>query len=189
MAATPIELGVHVALGADGAPVADAAWIDVQVAEANAQLGGAEVELTWRDVGDDGIGADVITVADRDALAKAAGDATVVHVFVVASLADKDVEGHWLNGVHWRGKGKRYVILSHETQWKSTLAHELGHYFGLSHTENADGLMTTGGKRTGEPSLDEAQLERVKARARAWAKRSRGRSSRRSGRRRRASRR
>jgi hypothetical protein len=171
-AGTPIELHVHIALGEDGAPIADAAWIDAQVTTAAGHLGAADVDLTWRDAGDDGIARDIVTVADRDALADAAAP-RAVNVFVVARLADKDVEGHWLNGVHWRGPGARYVILSRETEWASTLAHELGHFFGLSHTDTPDGLMTTGQKRSGPPSLDAKQLKRVKARAKAWAKRAR----------------
>ena len=169
MSKLAIVLAVHIAAGTDGAPVADAAWIDAQVAEAQAQLGAADLDLTWADAGDPGIARDIVTVSDRDALADAATPRRV-NVFVVASLADKDVEGHWLNGVHWRGPGARYVILSHETQWSSTLAHELGHFFGLSHTDDPDGLMTTGAKRSGPPSLDAAQLKKVKARAKKWAK-------------------
>jgi hypothetical protein len=181
MASTPIELAVHVALDADGAPIADAAWIDAQVQSAAGHLGDADIALTWHDAGDGGIAGDVITVADRNALATAAADGASVPVFVVPRLADKDVEDGWLNGVHWRYggddedlRGRRYVILSHETRWSSTLAHELGHFFGLAHTENADGLMTTRAKRSSDaPTLDGKQLRRVKARAKAWARRAR----------------
>lgn len=183
-AATPIELAVHVAIGDDGAAVADTAWVDAQVTTAAEHLSGADVALTWRDAGDAGIAASIITVADRDALAEDADSDGAVHVFVVASLADKDVEDAWLNGVHWRYsgdrrglRGRRYVILSRETGWSSTLAHELGHFFGLPHTETPDGLMTTGGKRSSAtPTLDAKQLERVSARARAWARRTRRKS-------------
>lgn len=188
-AAVAIDLAVHVALGADGAPVADAAWIEAQVGAAAAHLDDAEVTLTWHDAGDDGIAADIVTVKDRNALAVDAADDGDVHVFVVARLADKDLEGNWLNGVHWRygGKrrglrGRRYVILSRETRWSSTLAHELGHFFGLGHTDNEDGLMTTGPARgTGEPYLDEAQLATVRARARRWVRKHRSKQTRKSG--------
>jgi hypothetical protein len=177
-AATPVELAIHVAVGDDGAPVADAAWIADQVAAASAPLGGADVTLTWRDAGDAGIAGEILTVADRDALAAAAAEGGVVHVFVVARLADKDEDGRWLSGVHWRygggtraWRGRRYVILSRETRWTSTLAHELGHFFGLGHTDHPDGLMTTGVARSGAPPfLDDRQLRRVRARARAWAR-------------------
>lgn len=163
VAATPVELAIHVAVDDAGAPVADAAWLDEQVGLAAEHLAGADVELTW-----------------RDALAAHAGDRAVVHVFVVPRLADKDVEGAWLSGVHWRygggarrQQGRRYVILSREARSAHVLAHELGHFFGLAHTDTADGLMTSGGQRGGEPSLDAGQLRTVKRKARAWAKRAR----------------
>jgi len=176
-AATPVELAVHVA-EVDGAPIADAAWIDAQVEAAVGHFEPAGVTLTWRDAGTPAPVVDVLAVDDRDALAAAAGDRDVVHVFVVSRLADKDVEGHWLNGVHWRYggddddlRGRRYVILARETRWSSTLAHELGHFFGLSHTTNADGLMTSGPDRgDGPPTLDRKQRKRIRARARAWAR-------------------
>lgn len=183
VAAAPveIELAVHVAAGDDGAPVADAAWIDVQVERAGEQLAGADVAVTWRDAGGDGVVPHVDTVADRDALAAAASDAGAVHVFVVARLADKDVAGAWLNGVHWRYggarralRGRRYVILSRETRWDYTLAHELGHFFGLAHTDVDGGLMTTGRRRgDATPTLTDTQLARVSRRARAWARKAR----------------
>jgi predicted RecA/RadA family phage recombinase len=180
VAATPVELAIHVAVDDAGAPVADAAWLDEQVGLAAQHLAGADVELTWRDAGDALATGDVDSVAERDALAAHAGDRAVVHVFVVPRLADKDVEGAWLSGVHWRygggarrQQGRRYVILSREARSAHVLAHELGHFFGLAHTDTADGLMTSGGQRGGEPSLDAGQLRTVKRKARAWAKRAR----------------
>lgn len=178
VAATPVELAVHVA-EVDGVAIADAAWIDDQVETAIGHFDPAGVTLTWRDAGTPAPVADVITVDDRDALAAAAADRDVVHVFVVTQLADKDVEGAWLNGVHWRyggddddQRGRRYVIVSRATHWPSTLAHELGHFFGLGHTTAADGLMTSGGRRgDGPPTLDRKQRKRIKARAKAWARR------------------
>jgi hypothetical protein len=180
-AATPVALAVHVAVDGAGAPVADAAWIDDQVTVASGHLEGADVTVTWADAGDAGIASEIVTVADRDALAAAAPADGRVHVFVVARLADKDVDGAWLNGVHWRyggGKrawrGRRYVILSREARSSAVLAHELGHFFGLGHTTNPSGLMTPGPRREiVDVSLDAGQLRTVRTRAKRWARRAR----------------
>ena len=119
------------------------------MARAGELLAGADVELSWRG-GGAAVPAEIVTVADRDDLAASATPAEVVHVFVVAALADKDEEGAWIRGVHWRYggtrkalRGRRYVILS-RIAGEDTLAHELGHFFGLPHSETDGNLMKTG---------------------------------------------
>jgi hypothetical protein len=95
---------------------------------------------------------------------------------VVDRAADKDKEGDWIGGVHWRygGKaralrGRRYVILSRQHARDDTLAHELGHFFGLPHSDVDGNLMTPG--RGDGGVLDDAQRKTVRRRARTWARR------------------
>jgi Metallo-peptidase family M12 len=167
VAATPVTVTVHVAAGADGAPVADAAWVAAQVAAANDRLGPAGAEVTAAAGAPDGVAADIATVADRDALAALAPDDGTVHVFVVATLADKDKDGV-IGGVTWRAHGRRYLIVSAAHAHDDTLAHELGHFFGLAHTTATDDLMTPGRDLGGR--LTEAQLRTVRRRLAAWAR-------------------
>jgi hypothetical protein len=114
----------------------------------------------------------IVTVDDRDALAARVSSDGSVHIFVIAEVADKDKSGDWLGGVVWRyagGKkawlGRRYVILSATGARVDTLGHELGHYFGLDHGDQATDLMNQ--YRDPGAKLSEAQLRKVRRRARA----------------------
>jgi hypothetical protein len=138
-ATTPVELAVHVAVDGDAEPAVDQAWLDAALAAANERLGPAEVAVTATAASADGVPIDVDTVEQRDALAAHATGAAL-HVFVVRRLADKDKAGGWINGVTWRYRGtdralrgRRYIVVGKDAL-VDTLAHELGHFFGLAHT-------------------------------------------------------
>jgi hypothetical protein len=178
VAATPVELAVHVASDGDD-PAVDQAWIDTAVATANERLGPAGVAFTATVAKPDGVPAEVLTVAQRDALA-AHAEAGTLHVFVVGKLANKDRSGDWINGVTWRYagpdrglRGRRYIVVARDAL-VDTLAHELGHFFGLAHATDPANLMMAPGRTPGA-TLDERQLARVRARAAAWARRARRR--------------
>jgi hypothetical protein len=67
----------------------------------------------------------------------------VVHVFVVGRLADVDIAGNEIRGVHWRERADRthrWVILS-KIAGSLVLPHELGHFFGLPHSTHDISLM------------------------------------------------
>jgi hypothetical protein len=81
----------------------------------------------------------------RQLAALAPRDGTI-HVFAIEDLDD----GHRMRrirGLHWRYRGlarglrgREYVVVTREAP-STTLAHELGHLFGLRHTNRVDNIM------------------------------------------------
>jgi hypothetical protein len=139
-------LDVAVALGEDGKPVRDRAWVLAQIAEAEKLFSAAPVHVLlarWRTLAAEH--AKLVTPADRDALAARVEAGGRVPVFVVASLRDIDVrEEAYRMGVTWTSRGKvrgRYVIVASSAR-PTVLAHELGHFFGLQHSAVKNDLMS-----------------------------------------------
>ena len=138
-----IGLHVHV-VEIDGDPVADARWMYEDVAHANELFAEIGVGFTVVDV--DALPADkaeMDTRRDRDMLGRKLFSRGVVHVFVVRRLADVDVAGEQIRGVHWRDRAdtsRRWVILSSIGSF-TVLAHELGHFFGLPHSSYEVSIM------------------------------------------------
>jgi hypothetical protein len=159
-----VVLTIHVASGAG----ADDAWIDRQVATAGERLGGAGADFTRASGTADGVADDIATTDDRDSLAPLAAADGTVHVFVVEKVADKDKDGV-IGGVTWMHGRRRYIIVSHDDAKDDTLAHELGHFFGLSHTTDPHDLMTS--DRAPGGTLTDAQLTIVRRRYAAFTRR------------------
>lgn len=168
-AAAGVEVGVtlHVARG-DGGPVAEVDWLWGQLAEANRLFEPAGVRfrpLAGPPLTDPG--PVIAKVAGRNALAtRAVADGTI-HVFVVDRLADKSRAGVWIAGVHWRYagsdsalSGRRYIIVARAAARADTLAHELGHFFGLPHAAPEDNLMKRR-PRAADCSLSAWQVKRI----------------------------
>jgi hypothetical protein len=138
-----VPLSVAVANEA-GRPVRDDAWIDAQIAAAERLLGAEGVH--FRKAAQRPLAerfAHLETRKDRDAL-DAARDKGVINVFVVASLRDVDDPRLHRMGVHWRNgttPSHRYVIVTVDAL-PTTLAHELGHAFGLGHSAVKNNLMS-----------------------------------------------
>lgn len=128
---------------AGGALVVTNAWLAEQVAE-------AETLFAPLDTGFEVVGADALadprtahleTRKDRDALAAATGlGGRVIHVYLTGKLDDVDVPGAIAYGVTWHTKDGKLVVVSGMARSR-TLAHELGHFFGLPHSSYAISIM------------------------------------------------
>lgn len=148
----PLTTYVHVAQVSDR-PVASEDFLRAQWASAHGLFGG--IEFAPQPAPAHPMAARIESRADRDALAKHAITGAV-NVFVVESLADVDEPGRQRLGVHWRAGGTHYVIVATYAvpggaacppqytckEDSGLLAHELGHFFGLSHDSREDNLMS-----------------------------------------------
>lgn len=162
-------LRFHVVTGEAGT-VAPAAWIAAQLALANHHF--ATVDIGFEVSGVAGLPvtmSSVVTRADRNALARGNGrvGGGVIHVYVVGALDDVDVPGEARNGVAWHllNDPRKYIIMA-ATARAHTLAHELGHVFGLPHSTYVESIMNKNVRV--EPPIDErgfAEPERTKIRA------------------------
>ena len=149
----------------NGKPVRDDAWIDAQIAQAERLFGGIGIHL--RKVKTQPLPdrfARLETRKDRDALA---GELTsgVINVMIVDSLRDVDDPKLFRMGVHWRPNAdqkKHYVILAANAR-ESSLAHEIGHFFGNGHSNIENNVMSY--KHTNEALVffDAAQAKKMRS--------------------------
>jgi len=126
---------LHVATSEAGL-VAGADWLKAQLAGANRHFGPLGVGSTRAGVAWLPESAmHIETRADRNALAVGRLGGRIIHVFIVGQLDDVDVEGAIAYGVTWRrpNDNRKYIIVSAQAL-ERTLAHELGHFFGLPHS-------------------------------------------------------
>ncbi len=146
-AAAKTCLGIHLYVAVkDGVPVVESDWIASQVSNANRLF--APLEVAFEVVAAEVLPTDCLRVADRaarDGLGRTRWSKNAIHVFVTGRLDNVDEPGE-IYGVHWRDRQQtshRWIILS-AIAWPHTLVHELGHYFGLPHSEDAVSIMTKG---------------------------------------------
>jgi hypothetical protein len=146
-----IGIKLHVAVGEQG-PVADADWVGRQLAQANQHF--EPVGVGFQIVGAGALpeaAARIEDAAERTALGRHVAG-TVIDVLVTAQLDDIDKQGAVIRGVAWPKGGKKFVILS-TIAWDRTLAHELGHVFGLPHSTYAVSIMNKTERK--EPPLEQ----------------------------------
>ena len=129
---------LHVASDAGGL-AASPEWIAQQLDNANRHFAALDVGFQLAGVDGDSV-MHVATRADRNALG-AHLPAKVIHVFIVGQLDNVDDDAP-VFGVTWHRpkEGRKYILVSAKA-WERTLAHELGHFFGLPHSTYAVSIM------------------------------------------------
>lgn len=134
---------LHMVVTPEGA-TQDVAWVREQIEQADRHF--ALIDTSFEIVAADAVPASELEIDDRDerdALGHDRFTRGVVHVFVVGRLADVDIAGNEIRGVHWReraDRSHRWVILS-RIAGSLVLSHELGHFFGLPHSTYDISLM------------------------------------------------
>lgn len=138
-----IPLTRHV-VRADGTYVVDTAFVELEIATANDLFKDAGIAFEFGSTVDtDGVYKALETRADRDKLADFRV-ANEVNVFFVDSLRDVDDPKLHRMGVTWRkltDLKAKYIIVAASGS-PTTLAHELGHFFGLDHVGQKNNLMS-----------------------------------------------
>lgn len=145
---------LYVAGNANGL-VAGPEWIATQLASANRHF--APLDVGFQLAGVESLPESAMhleTRADRNALAFGRLGGRVIHVFIVGQLDDVDVEGRVAYGVAWRlPKDTRKFLIVSAQALERTLAHELGHFFGLPHSTYAVSIMNKTERK--EPPVDQ----------------------------------
>jgi hypothetical protein len=134
-------LQIHIAAD-DSGLVVTPAWVAEQVANANRQF--APLGVGFQVAGVDALAASAVHIenrAARNALAAGKLTGTVIHVFLIRKLenVDDDIP---VFGVTWHrpNEDRKYIIVGADAMPR-TLAHELGHVFGLPHSTYAISIM------------------------------------------------
>ncbi|MCA9717675.1 MAG: hypothetical protein KC468_23585 [Myxococcales bacterium] len=127
-----------------GAPAQTVDWVSGQVRQANRLFAPIDVSVQVDRV--EALPPEIQEIDDRaarDALGRERFSRGALHVFVTPRLADVDVDGAEIRGVHWRYRPdtqKRWIILS-KIASDLVLSHEMGHFFGLPHSSYDISLM------------------------------------------------
>ncbi len=126
-----IHLSTH-----DGAPYVSPAWLAEQFQFANRMFEPIDVGFELHHVTTIKLPPIIVGRSVRDAISQGIAAVPAIDVFVVGALADLEDPRFPLFGVHWRPRnpaGRRFIVLA-SYAWGRTMAHELGHFFGLPHS-------------------------------------------------------
>ncbi len=137
-------IGVRIHLSTqDGAPYITPTWLAEQLAFANRMFEPINVGFELHTVTTIELPPIIDGRKVRDTVSKGVAALRAIDVFVVGALADLEDPRFPLFGVHWRPAkpaGRRFILLA-SYAWGRTLAHELGHFFGLPHSSYAISIM------------------------------------------------
>ena len=125
--------------------VQDVKWLKWQIDQSNQLF--AKIGLCFKIKTILALGKEWIEMKDqkmRTNLGQNRLESGLIDVFVVGRLADIDIKGEEIRGVHWRNpknrQKQRWIILSKIAK-DFVLAHELGHYFDLPHSTYETSIM------------------------------------------------
>lgn len=161
----PFRFGIlfHV-VDADGAAVVDDTWRTQQLEWADRVF--APLNIGFSEVGVRSVPerfADLETRSDRNGLSRGLRR-LAINVFVVRTMRDVNDPTQMRRGVHWRMAGdpaRHWIVISATHGPPTTLAHELGHFFGVrEHSPEPGNIM--GYHHGPSPRFDEAQAARVR---------------------------
>ena len=127
--------GIALHVAGDGGAVVAPDWLAAQLAGANRHFAPLDVGFQLASV--DALPASAVRIAtraERSALATGRVRGKVIDVFVVGQLDDVDHDGRTIRGVTWRARNDRKFVILASDALERTLAHELGHVFGLPHS-------------------------------------------------------
>jgi hypothetical protein len=150
-----LGLAVHIALDPDSVATAD--WVTGQLERANAHF--EKLDVGFQIVSVDALPASAARVEnskERDSFAPQV-KGTVIHVFVTGHLDDIDIAGAYIYGVTWRAPGDTKFIILSTMAWERTLAHELGHVFGLPHSTYPISIMNKAERK--DPPLEQRRFD------------------------------
>ncbi len=162
-------IALHIAVGDAGA-IATPEWVTAQLTGANRHFEPLDTELEIVSV--DALPATALRVEDRKERTSFASLAKgrVIHVFVTGRLDDVDIPGNEIYGVAWPSNSNVKLIILSTQALERTLAHELGHVFGLPHSTYPISIMNKTERKDPPPerrTFDPKEVAAMKPRI-AW---------------------
>ncbi|MFO7566840.1 MAG: hypothetical protein R6X02_29625 [Enhygromyxa sp.] len=143
-----VPITVHVATKA-GRSVVNEQQVLASVKRANAELAAFDIELVVAQIVPMRGGSQLETQDQRFDLGRRAAPDGTIHVFYVerVKLHNPRKGDRRVSGMHWRYhglerdiRGREYVAVAHNAP-TTTLVHEVGHAFGLTHDKKKNNLM------------------------------------------------
>ena len=142
---------LHVARDEDGAMIVTPPWFAAQLAMANQQFEPLDTSFQLTEV--QFLDASAARIDDREERTSFAKfmRGQVIDVFLTGYLVDVDKPETFAYGVTWHTENDGRLIIVSGMGRTLTLAHELGHFFGLKHSTYAVSIMNKTRRDTPPP--------------------------------------